>query len=172
MLHCGANTRAGDLTMTTCNPCDPATGQQREIRILIVEDHAPTSKAVTELLLGTLGREPALNRPLTVATVQDAETALERIASDPPDMVLMDIGLAGMNGIEATRRIRNIAPAVPVIIHSRSDTEVYRARAAAAGASGFVSKQRTAEELGPMALSLLARTADHACDTQPRGRRS
>jgi DNA-binding NarL/FixJ family response regulator len=59
-----------------------------------------------------------------------------------------------------------------VIIHSRSDTEVYRARAAAAGASGFVSKQRTAEELGPMALSLLARTADHACDTQPRGRRS
>ena len=158
--------------MTTCNPCDPPTGRQREIRILIVEDDAPTSKAVTELLLGTLGREPALNRPLTVATVQDAETALERIANDTPDMVLMDISLSGMNGIEATRRIRDIAPAVPVIIHSRSDTEVYRARAAAAGASGFVSKQRTAEELGPMALSLLARTADHACDTQPRGRRS
>jgi len=158
--------------MMTCSLDDPPTGQRREFRILIVEDHAPTSKAVGELLLGTLGRGPALDGALAIATVRNAESALERIASDPPDVVVMDISLPGMNGIEATRHIRRIAPALPVVIHSRSDTEVYRERAAEAGVSGFVSKQRTAEELGPMVRHLLARAAHHECDTQPLGLRS
>lgn len=155
--------------MTTCNPDEPPTGHRREFRILIVEDHAPTSKTVTELLLGTLGGDPAFDGSLSISAVRDAETALERIAGDPPDLVVMDIGLPGMNGIEATRRIRHVAPAIPVVIHSRSDTDVYRARATEAGANGFISKQRTAEELGPMVRGLLVRRAHHECDTQPRG---
>ncbi len=158
--------------MTTCNPDEPPTGHRREFRILIVEDHAPTSKTVIELLLGTLNRDPAFDGFLSISAVRDAETALEQIAVDPPDVVVMDIGLPGMNGIEATRHIRHVAPAVPVVIHSRSDTDVYRTRATEAGANGFISKQRTAEELGPMVRGLLACRAHHECDTQPRGLRT
>jgi len=158
--------------MTTCNPSDPPTGHRREIRILIVEDHAPTSKAVTELLLGALGHASAVDGFVTIAAVRDAETALERITGQPPDVVVMDIGLPGMNGIEATRRIHQLAPTVPVVIHSRNDSKVYRTKAAEAGASGFISKQRTAEELSAMVRDLLARRVHHECDTQPRGLRS
>lgn len=122
-------------------------GKSPAIHILIVEDHQPTGDAVTALLLGTLGRTPPTGRALAVRTVRDAESALESIVNAPPDVVVMDISLPGMNGIEATRRLRDIAPAVPVIIHSRNDTEVYRAMAAEVGVRAFVSKQRTAQDL-------------------------
>jgi DNA-binding NarL/FixJ family response regulator len=133
--------------MTTFCAEGSEPGKSPAIRILIVEDHEPTVEAVTALLQGTLGRTPPVGRALAVRAVRDAESALESIINAPPDVVVMDISLPGMNGIEATRRLRDIAPAIPVIIHSRNDTEVYRTMACEAGVRAFVSKQRTAQEL-------------------------
>lgn len=138
----------------------------RDIRILIVEDHEPTGRAVTALLRGALGPSP-FGGALDVATVPDAESALARVTHDPPDIVIMDISLPGMNGIEATRRLRAIAPALPVIIHSRSDTDLHRAMAAAAGVRVFISKQRTAQELPPSIRVILE--SGGAAPAAPRG---
>ncbi|MGC8517553.1 MAG: response regulator [Steroidobacteraceae bacterium] len=133
----------------------PTEGSKRAhcppIRILIVEDHVPTGQAIEALLHGAFGCGAPDGRTMTVATVRDAESALESVSAAAPDVVVMDISLPGMNGIEATRRLRDIAPTVPVIIHSRSDTDVYRAMAAEAGARAFVSKQDTATAL-PIAI--------------------
>ena len=141
----------------------PPEGSERAgfpaIRILIVEDHVPTGKAIAALLHGALGRCAPAGRTMTVATVRDAESALEAVSAAPPDVIVMDISLPGMNGIEATRRLRDIAPTVPVIIHSRSDTDVYRAMAAEAGVRAFVSKQDTANALPVSIRSVLDEAA-------------
>ena len=151
----------------------PDTPSTPAIRILIVEDHVPTSKAIAALLYGTLGLGTPAGRPMTVATVRDAESALESVSAAPPDVVVMDISLPGMNGIEATRRLRDIAPSVPVIIHSRSDTDVFRAMAAEAGVRAFVSKQDTASQLPVSIRSVLEQSvAGQGLVTQPRGLRS
>lgn len=155
MLECAPVNRASFPPMAMSRAQEPDPGKMPAIRILVVEDHAPTGKAIAALLQGSLGRSRPAGRPLTVQTVRDAESALEAIADAPPDIVVMDISLPGMNGIEATRRLREIAPAVPVIIHSRSDTDVYRAMAAQVGVRAFVSKQRTAQELAPSIRSIL-----------------
>ncbi len=131
------------------------------LNVLIVEDHEPTGKAMTALLRGKLDYVQSVNFNLKVETVPNAESALMRIADSPPDVVVMDISLPGMNGIDATRRVREIAPTLPVIIHSRSDTDIYRAMAAEAGVRAFISKRHTAQELAPAILSILARTHDH-----------
>lgn len=144
------------MTMPPTEGPDPDSSPA--IRILIVEDHVPTGKAIAALLHGTLGRCAPAGRTMTVATVRDAESALESVSVAPPDVVVMDISLPGMNGIEATRRLRDIAPGVPVIIHSRSDTDVYRTMAAEAGVRAFVSKQDTASELPVSIRSVLEET--------------
>jgi two-component system invasion response regulator UvrY len=144
----------------TMPPADrPAKERLPAIRVLIVEDHAPTSQAICALLHGTLARGTHTVRAMTVATVRDAESALKSVATAPPDVVVMDISLPGMNGIEATRRLRDIAPRVPVIIHSRSDSQVYRSMAAAAGVHAFVSKQDTASLLPASIRSVLEECA-------------
>jgi DNA-binding NarL/FixJ family response regulator len=145
------------MTMPPMEVADSA--RRAAIRILIVEDHVPTGKAIAELLQGTLGHCTPAGRTMTVATVRDAESALESVSAGPPDVIVMDISLPGMNGIEATRRLRDIAPSVPVIIHSRSDTDVYRAMAAEAGVRAFVSKQDTASQLPRSIRTVLEQVA-------------
>lgn len=134
---------------------DPGPAKSGAAHILIVEDHEPTSSAIAALLRSRLEPLQSAGRSLTVKTLPDAESALKLIADSQPDVVVMDISLPGMNGIEATRRLRAVAPSVPVIINSRNDTDVYRAMAAAAGVSAFISKQHTAEDLVPAILSIL-----------------
>lgn len=130
---------------------DPAAAPSRDIRILIVEDHRATGKAVTALLQATLGHRTPGGRAMCITTARDAENALESVTAAPPDVLIMDISLPGMNGIEAAARLRDIAPTLPVIIHTRNDSDVYRAMAARAGVRAFVSKQDTASQL-PAAL--------------------
>ncbi len=146
MFQCAVVRSMNSTLMPEPREVAPDPGRGRDIRILIVEDHAPTGRAVAALLKGTLGPGP-FGSAIDVVTVPDAESALARVTHDPPDVVIMDISLPGMNGIEATRRMRDLAPALPVIIHSRSDTDLHRSMAAAVGVRAFISKQCTAQEL-------------------------
>ena len=75
--------------------------------------------------------------------------------SAAPQVVIMDIALPGMSGIEATRRIKAAFPDTQVVMHSSYDMRVYREGAAAAGASAFVRKSRVVTELVPVVAGLL-----------------
>jgi NarL family two-component system response regulator LiaR len=110
------------------------------IRVVLVDDHQVLADALT-LLLRTQDDVDVL------AVVPDAEKALRIVDEMQPDVVVMDVDLPGMNGITATRRIVATQPDTRVIVLTAlMDPEVVEG-AAAAGAIGFVSKQRAADDL-------------------------
>lgn len=120
--------------------------------ILIVEDHPAVRTSLRAWLSRVL---PACD----FAEAATGEDALAHIAQHQPSLVLMDINLPGMSGIEVMRRIASTAPGVPVVIVSMHDTEAHRRDAAAAGAVAFVAKERMGFELLPLLQRLLPRSA-------------
>ena len=105
--------------------------------ILLVDDHPSTRKG----LALTLSDEPDL---AVVAAVGSAEEALEAL-SDPDadlevDLVVTDLSLPGMSGIELVKHVHALRPDMPVLVVSRHDEGVYAERALRAGARGYVSK--------------------------------
>jgi DNA-binding NarL/FixJ family response regulator len=112
----------------------------KPIRLVLVDDHKVFADALG-VLLKTEGDIDML------AVAPDAESALDIVRFRRPDVVLMDVDLPGMNGIAATREILASRPETRVIVLTAlMDPEVVEG-AAAAGAIGFVSKQRAADDL-------------------------
>jgi DNA-binding NarL/FixJ family response regulator len=116
------------------------------LKVLLVEDHTLMRQGIKELL----GREPDIT---VVGEVGDGSQALLLVERLRPDVVLMDLSLPGVDGIEATRQIHERCPAVRVLVLSMHQSKAYVSRALRAGASGYVLKQSTAAEL---ALALRA----------------
>lgn len=104
--------------------------------VLVVEDQQVLSSAL-EIAIGA---QPDLECVGSAATVEDA---LDRISLRVPDVVLMDIGLPGADGIEGTRRIKATYPQVSVLILTGVATPERLAAATAAGATGFLAKDST-----------------------------
>ena len=86
-----------------------------------------------------------------------AEDALTLCDAEQPDLIVLDIKLPGMDGFEATRRIKQSWPRMVVVMHSSSDMPVYQDASLAAGAAAFVGKGRNSRTLVPLIASLLAR---------------
>jgi DNA-binding NarL/FixJ family response regulator len=82
-----------------------------------------------------------------VGEAPDGETAVREVAELRPDIVVMDVSMPGIGGIEATRRIRASCPAVLVVGLSAHEDRGYRQQMLDAGASGFVVKREAADEL-------------------------
>jgi two-component system, NarL family, nitrate/nitrite response regulator NarL len=110
------------------------------IRLMLVDDHP----LVRDGLRARLEAVPGLQ---VVAEADGAESALERAPRAAPDLVLMDIGLRGGNGIEATRRLREAMPGLRVLVLSMHDHPEYVRAALAAGAGGYVLKDSPAEDI-------------------------
>ncbi|MDO5662194.1 MAG: response regulator transcription factor [Brachybacterium sp.] len=110
------------------------------IRVLICDDDPLVRHALTSYL------EPQEDLAL-VGAVGTAEEALAQIDEQSPDLVLMDIALPGIDGIEATRRIRSQHPAVPVLVLTTFGTDDQVTAALAAGAGGFLLKSTSASAL-------------------------
>src|SRR5262245_5386453 len=110
-----------------------------QIRVLVVDDHAGFSQA-RELLLG---RQPDLR---LVGSARTADEAMEMLA-ELPDVVLMDLDLPEIDGIEATRRIRAITSDAKVVLLTGVQSPEVIADALAAGACGYVPKTRAVDDL-------------------------
>lgn len=102
-------------------------------RILLVDDHPLMRKG----LAMTLAAEPDLE---VVGQAADAEDALERFDALDPDLVVLDISLPGMNGLELLKHLMARKPSLLALMVSRHDEALYAERAVRAGARGYVTK--------------------------------
>jgi len=110
------------------------------VRILLVEDHNLVRAGIRALLESLPATE-------VVGDAGDGREALRLVESLKPDVVFMDIGMPGMNGLEATARIAKDFPAVRVVILSMHATEEYVMQAMRAGAIGYLLKDAGISEL-------------------------
>ena len=110
------------------------------LRILLVDDHAIVRQGVRQLLLNHgVARE-----------VVEAETGAQALASldgDPFDIILLDISLPDMNGVEVLKRAKRRAPRAPVMMFSMYREDQYAVRSLKAGAAGYLSKTVTAAQM-------------------------
>ena len=108
--------------------------------ILLVDDHALV-RAGIRLLLERLAEVSE------IAEAKDGREAVGLIREQPPDLVLMDIAMPGLNGLEATARITKEFPDVRVIVLSMYKNEEYVREAIKAGAAGYLVKSAAVVEL-------------------------
>jgi len=117
------------------------------IKILIVDDSAAFRRRVREIL--------ALEPDIAVAgEAADGREALHKARQIKPNLVLMDVRMPGMNGIDATRQLKCEMTGIQVIIMTMHDLKEYREAATASGASGYVVKRRLTEALLPTIRSV------------------
>lgn len=111
-----------------------------KIDVLLIDDHRMFSDALELLLKG----EESLNM---IGAAENAEDALEMCKERCPGVVLMDIDLPGMDGIQATRRVKQICPEAQVVIITALQQPELISRAIEAGACGYVPKTHAADQL-------------------------
>ena len=121
--------------------------------ILIVEDH----DAVRRSLRDWLEVEFPQCRVIEAASGEEAITLIQ---VESPRLVLMDISLPGMSGIEVTRQIKAALPSAQIVMLTVYENDTYRADAAAAGASAYVPKRVMQTQLIPTLTALLADDQD------------
>jgi DNA-binding NarL/FixJ family response regulator len=107
--------------------------------ILIAEDHTLVRAGIRALL-------EKLDGVQVVGDVSDGLEAVKFCAEQMPDVLLMDISMPGLNGLEATQRIMDSQPAVRILILSMYANEAYMNQAMAAGAAGYLLKGATTDE--------------------------
>lgn len=131
---------------------NPITTSTKTVRVIIVEDYKLTR----------VGLRCALNEIENInviAEASDAESGLELIKKEHPDVVLMDLGLPKMNGLEATSKIKAISPNTKTIILTSHDREEEVVASLGSGASGYCLK-----DIDPNTLSnVIKNVAKGAC---------
>src|ERR1700722_6587227 len=115
-------------------------GQGDVIRVLIADDQALFRRG----LYAVLGIEDNIE---VVAEAQDGEDAIARAEELAPDVVLMDVRMPRINGIEAARRIRDLLPTTKILMLTVSDEEEDLYEAIKAGANGYLLKEISVEEV-------------------------
>ena len=117
----------------------PQSGGRR-VRVLLADDHA-TVRYGLKLLIDA---EPDM---AVVAEAGDGEEAIRKAHEAKPDVVVMDISMPGMNGLNATRALKQAEPGPLVITLTRHTDEAYLQELLRAGASGYVLKRSAPTEL-------------------------
>ena len=125
------------------------------IRVLLADDHNIVRYSLRRLLEGTEELE-------VVAEAHDGREAVELARKHQPDVVLMDVAMPEMDGVDATRRLQAEAPAVHVIALSAHSDERLVADMLSAGARGYVLKEAAPEEL-TAAIERVARGGAYLC---------
>ena|SRR2546425_7587054 len=110
------------------------------IRVLVVDDHTVVRRAVCSLL----STEPTLD---VICETADGEEAVRKSEELKPDLILLDIGLPGISGIEAARRIRKVSPKSRILFLSQHDSLHMAMEAMKTGAHGYIVKVDAARDL-------------------------
>jgi len=116
--------------------------QQPAVRVLIVDDQEPFRLAARMVVEATDGFE-------VVGEAETGEDGVDLAAKLDPDLVLMDVNLPGINGLEATRRILHSTTRVVILLLSTYEEAEYGPRAAECGAAAYIPKS----SFGPDRLS-------------------
>ena len=118
-------------------------------RIVLADDHTLVRAGLRALL-------EQIDGVTVVAEVSDGGAALEAVRENRPDVLVTDVSMAGMHGLELAERVRAELPATRVIVLSMYSSEEYVVRALKAGASGYLLKDSATAELA-LALAVVAR---------------
>ena len=128
----------------TCIDCHTSFaalhGGEAPIRVMLVDDE----QIVRAGLRMVFGLEPDLN---VVGEAEDGVSALDMARRLAPDVVVMDVHMPVMDGIQATRELRSSMPASGVVILTLFDGELIRSNAMAAGASAYIAKSAAIQPL-------------------------
>jgi len=124
---------------TVRSETDHQAGASEPVHVLIVDDHQLFRTGLAELL----GQEGLK----VVGAVADGASAVDLVVECAPDVVLMDLEMPGLSGVEATRRIAEIAPRTRVVVLTVSAEEQSVVDAIAAGACGYLLKGTSLESL-------------------------
>jgi DNA-binding NarL/FixJ family response regulator len=125
------------MTATMTPPTDVG---RHTIRVLVVDDHRSYAEA--------LGLALSFERGFTVlGTVADVDTAVQRVLSERPDVVIIDWQLPGVDGVEGVRRILVADPRVRLVMITGHAEANLRRLAALAGASAFLAKESSISEI-------------------------
>lgn len=111
-----------------------------KIRVLVVDDHTLFRQGI----VGLLNSQPDIE---VVGQAGDAQGAIDAAVRLTPDILLMDIAMPGISGLDAAREIKNRCPSVQILILTIHDREDYLYQALRAGASGYVLKGADINEL-------------------------
>ncbi len=111
-----------------------------QVRVLVVDDHEPFRRFVSS----TLGKQPNLQ---IIGEAQDGIDAIQQAEALQPDLILLDIGLPGLNGIEAARRIGQTSSASRIIFLTQESSADMVQEAFNSGAWGYVIKTQAGREL-------------------------
>ncbi|MGA8025779.1 MAG: response regulator transcription factor, partial [Bryobacteraceae bacterium] len=109
-------------------------------KVLVVDDHP----IVREGLALLINREPDLT---VCGDAEDMHKALQIMELLKPDILIIDIGLSGPDGLDLLKNIRAKDPSLPVLILSMHDESIYAERALRAGANGYIMKQEATEKV-------------------------
>lgn len=110
------------------------------IKVLVVDDHKLIRKGITSLL-------NSLGGFCVIAEACSGEEAIRMVREHQPDVVLMDLQMPGIGGLEATRKILHINPDVKILAITVNDSELISSRLLTAGASGYITKDCCADEM-------------------------
>ncbi|MGH9356141.1 MAG: response regulator, partial [Terriglobia bacterium] len=127
----------------------PGEENMTAIRILIADDHELLRRGIRMLLDSHPGWE-------VCGEAMDGLDCLEKTKELMPDLVVVDMTMPGIDGLEATRRIRSEAPAVNVLMLSQYESSQMLCAALSAGARGFVSKMDASRDLVKAIETILA----------------
>jgi two-component system invasion response regulator UvrY len=109
------------------------------VKVLVVDDHAVVRDGLRRLLVALPNVE--------IFEAATGREALSFVQRQPPELILLDLHLPGIGGIELLRRLIALVPNVRIIVFSMHAETMYAARALRAGARGYVSKNASPEEL-------------------------
>lgn len=135
----------------------PANTAAIPLRLLLVDDHAMVREGLRRIL-------QAYDPRWWVAEASSGHEALERLREQPVDIVIADLSMPGMNGLDLIARLHQDYPVIRVLVLSMHAEEQYALRAFKAGASGYLTKDSASADLA-RAVAKLAAGGSYASDS-------
>ncbi|MBI3926943.1 MAG: response regulator transcription factor [Armatimonadetes bacterium] len=115
--------------------------QERSLRVLIVDDHPV-------VLTGLRGMISSIPGIVVVGESREGNDAIDKAAELKPDVILMDVRLPGLNGLEVLRRIKEKSPEIEIVLITVSESDLYLVEGLRWGASGYLMKDSSKNLIG------------------------